>query len=307
MREVRDRLIGLEGAQLLVCVSGGQDSLCLLDILRGLNLGPLVVLHVDHRWRKDSEINANYVKELCEGWGIPIIIRVPSNTLRNEVEAREFRYREAVSIAIGMGISYVVTGHTLSDRVETILFNLIRGTGLKGLIGPIGRRPLDKGHGIYLIRPLLDIRREDTLKYCEQHALTPYIDSTNHELVFSRNRIRMLLMPLLRFENPQVEGHINNTAIIIEEALDFISMTVDRVYEDVYEDPRGLNIIKLRGLHTFLRKEVIKQYLISIKGDVTNKDIHQVLGLIDRPGRVIDIKGARVSSIRGYILGSIRL
>ena len=131
--------------RLLVAVSGGQDSLCLIKLLLdlqpkwGWNLG---IAHCDHRWRSDSEASANHVKQLAKNWGISYYLETASDIPKTEAAARQWRYQALTEIAIAHNYPYIVTGHTASDRAETLLYNLIRGSGADGLSALTWTRPL---------------------------------------------------------------------------------------------------------------------------------------------------------------------
>ena len=131
--------------RLLVAVSGGQDSLCLIKLLLdlqpkwGWNLG---IVHCDHRWRSDSEASANHVEQLAKNWGISYYLETASDIPKTEAAARQWRYQALTEIAIAHNYPYIVTGHTASDRAETLLYNLIRGSGADGLSALTWTRPL---------------------------------------------------------------------------------------------------------------------------------------------------------------------
>ncbi|MEG4913275.1 MULTISPECIES: tRNA lysidine(34) synthetase TilS [unclassified Microcoleus] len=131
--------------RLLVAVSGGQDSLCLIKLL--LDLQPkwgwnLAIVHCDHRWRSDSEASANHVEQLAKNWGISYYLETASDIPKTEAAARQWRYQALTEIAIAHNYPYIVTGHTASDRAETLLYNLIRGSGADGLSALTWTRPL---------------------------------------------------------------------------------------------------------------------------------------------------------------------
>lgn len=141
---------------LLVAVSGGQDSLCLIKLL--LDLQPkwgwnLAIAHCDHRWRSDSEASANHVEQLAKNWGISYYLETASDIPKTEAAARQWRYQALTEIAIAHNYPYIVTGHTASDRAETLLYNLIRGSGADGLSALTWTRPL-----LDFRLPILDFR-----------------------------------------------------------------------------------------------------------------------------------------------------
>ena len=144
-RTLLHRQILPSNQQLLVAVSGGQDSLCLIKML--LDLQPkwgwnLAIAHCDHRWRSDSEASANHVEQLAKNWGISYYLQTASDIPKTEAAARQWRYQALTEIAIAHNYPYIVTGHTASDRAETLLYNLIRGSGADGLSALTWMRPL---------------------------------------------------------------------------------------------------------------------------------------------------------------------
>ncbi|NQE36616.1 tRNA lysidine(34) synthetase TilS [Microcoleus asticus] len=144
-RTLLQRQILPSNQPLLVAVSGGQDSLCLIKLLLdlqskwGWNLG---IAHCDHRWRSDSEASANHVEQLAQNWGISYYLETSSDIPKTEAAARLWRYQALTEIAIAHNYPYIVTGHTASDRAETLLYNLIRGSGADGLSALTWTRPL---------------------------------------------------------------------------------------------------------------------------------------------------------------------
>ena len=142
--------------RLLVAVSGGQDSLCLIKLL--LDFQPkwgwnLAIVHCDHRWRSDSQASANHVEQLAKNWGISYYLKTASDIPKTEAAARQWRYQALTEIAIAHNYPYIVTGHTASDRAETLLYNLIRGSGADGLSALTWTRPL-----LDFRLPILDFR-----------------------------------------------------------------------------------------------------------------------------------------------------
>ncbi|MEG4112865.1 MULTISPECIES: tRNA lysidine(34) synthetase TilS [unclassified Microcoleus] len=131
--------------RLLVAVSGGQDSLCLIKLLLDLQQKwgwNLAIVHCDHRWRSDSQASANHVEQLAKNWGISYYLETASDIPKTEAAARQWRYQALTEIAIAHNYPYIVTGHTASDRAETLLYNLIRGSGADGLSALTWTRPL---------------------------------------------------------------------------------------------------------------------------------------------------------------------
>ena len=185
------RHFGMDLSRPLVMVSGGPDSVALLRVLVELGSQP-VVLHVDHGLRgEESREDAEFVWELCERLEIPCEVRrlkVEGGNLQGE--ARRGRYRIAEELAEAGGLSAIATGHTADDVAETVLMNLARGAGLRGLSGipPVRGR---------VVRPLIRQRRREVLQYLERLDQPYRIDRSNLAPKYARNRIRLEILPVL--------------------------------------------------------------------------------------------------------------
>jgi tRNA(Ile)-lysidine synthase len=222
LRYVQRHGLFSDGQQVLLAVSGGPDSTALLAILAhlsasgALGLG-LTVAHFDHGLRRRSERQAERaaVSELATRLGLPLVVgegdvraHARRRRLSREEAARELRYRFLAEEAESLGIGTVATGHTADDQAETVLLHLIRGSGLAGLAGmrPGSSWPFGGHQGLLLARPLLDVIRQETERYCREEGLTPCLDVTNLLLEPLRNRVRHELIPLLRRYNPKIEA-----------------------------------------------------------------------------------------------------
>ena len=206
------------GSRLLLAVSGGQDSLCLLQLLLELRRlhgwGELVVFHADHRWQPDSGERARRLGEHIRGLGLPFVLSTAAPSPRSEAAARDWRYEEAGRQALHHHCCQVVTGHTATDRAETMLFQLSRGCGPRGLASLRPRRSLAPGLG--LVRPLLDVTREQTGRFCADRQLPVLTDPSNDDLRFSRNRIRQRVLKELLIINPRAVEHLAASAADLE-------------------------------------------------------------------------------------------
>lgn len=204
----------IRGRPLLVACSGGPDSLALLDALRAC-YGPTVIAgHVNHMLRGgDGDADEAFVVDFCRRRQIEArtvrrdIRRLAQEAGANlESTARNVRYNWLAEEARRCGAPWVATGHTADDQAETVLHNLIRGTGWRGLRGIAPRRPL--ASGVEVVRPLLEVTRQEVVAYLETRQLVARQDSSNQDVSLTRNRIRHELLPLLR-------GHFNSDIVSI--------------------------------------------------------------------------------------------
>ncbi|MFQ6539496.1 MULTISPECIES: tRNA lysidine(34) synthetase TilS [Aphanothece] len=219
------------GSPLLLAVSGGQDSMALVGLLSGLRRlhgWTLHLWHGDHRWRAESEQQARELEAWAGQRGLPISVDTwqdaPDGGPR-EAPARQWRYDRLRALASDLQVARVVTGHTASDRAETLLLNLARGSHRRGLASLRRRRPLSGG--IALVRPLLGIRRRDTARICRELGLPVWPDPSNHDPRFSRNRVRGEVLPVLEALHPGAEGRLAELAEQLAEEEDAAGELLD--------------------------------------------------------------------------------
>ncbi len=208
---------------IVVAVSGGPDSVALLRALCSAKPGSLVVAHLNHGLRgPDSDSDAAFVESLARRLasdGAPIVsVHVARREVNTEAAgenleaaARRIRYGWLAAVARDFGAGCVATGHTADDQAETVLFQLLRGTGLDGLAGIAARRPL--AGGIELVRPILTVRRAEILWYLQQLGQDYRHDATNADTTRTRSRIRHDLLPhLAKNFNPRIVNLLGRLA-----------------------------------------------------------------------------------------------
>jgi tRNA(Ile)-lysidine synthase len=320
-RTMRSRHLFERNQRLLVAVSGGQDSLCLIKLLLdlqskwGWNLG---IAHCDHRWRSDSEANAHHVKNLAKTWGISFYLETANEPINSEAAARDWRYQALSAIAKANNYQYIVTGHTASDRAETLLYNLIRGTGADGLQALTWQRLLNTG--IMLVRPLLEITRTQTEQFCQEFKLPIWEDSTNQNLQYARNRIRQELIPYLQENfNPQVESALAQTAELLQAEVEYLEKAAQELRNGALgighgalgmgheEDsltllPLRLNRRVLQKAPLALQRRVMRQVLQQILTDAPSfEHIEKLTALIIAPNRsqTDPFPGGAIAQVQG--------
>ena len=212
--------------KVVVAVSGGPDSVCLLYSLYHLQTSLKMCLHIahlNHQLRgEESDQDSLYVDELAKKLNIPATIEKRDvSTYRDkhhlslEEAAREVRYSFLGQVAESIGTNLVAVGHNLNDQIETILLHIIRGTGTRGLRGLQAKQSMQfDGRRLVVIRPLLEIPREEIEEYCQFLRLQPRTDSSNLSLSLLRNRIRCELLSLLKSYNPGISGQYCASAVL---------------------------------------------------------------------------------------------
>jgi len=322
---IREHHLLSKRRHLLVAVSGGPDSVCLLHLLvrlrDELNL-QLHAAHLDHQLRgADAAADARYVEQLARQLKVPVTIERRNVTayrarhhLTLEEAAREVRYGFLAEVARSVGSDRVAVGHTRDDHIETVLMHLIRGTGTRGLRG---LQPVSQWRGqdaaLTIIRPLLELSRRDTAEYCQEYQLMPRIDTTNLSLSPLRNRVRLQLLPLLRSYNPRVDEALLRTAQIAADELAFLDEEGARVWRKVVRR-QGDTIILDRGeflkLPPALRRHLLRMAMEELRGDLKDieaRHIEEMMAALSKPaGKRLDLPGGLALAIDydRYLLGT---
>jgi len=312
------------GEVVIVGVSGGADSVCLLHVLtkwqKGLGI-KLHVAHLNHQLRGvESEADAEYVSDLAGSLGIPTTIdrqdvaayKIERNCSIEEA-ARELRYAFLARVAREVGANRIAIGHTKDDQVETILMHILRGTGITGLCGLAPCSPMAydsqgtswpasplslraKRSNLLVIRPLLDITREETTSYCQEHQLAPRIDSSNLSLSFFRNRLRLQLLPLLRQYNPGVDQALLRLADIAKEDNAVIEQQASELWEEVARQENNtiyLDRTQIASLPIALQRQLLRAAVTRLAGDARDieaRHIEAARSLLNKPvGKIISL------------------
>ncbi len=281
------------GECLMVGMSGGPDSVALAAALR--QYAPeralqLHIAHLDHMLRPDSAADAAYVLQLAQAWSIPAIVEardVASLAARTghglEQAARLARYAFLAQAAAEVGAATVVVAHHADDQAETLLMNLIRGSGLEGLkaMTPVARYPLTAdeiertlGRGLVpmperLVRPLLDVSRSTILAYLGQLGLPVRDDPSNRDLRFLRNRVRHQILPLLEKENPRLREALRRTSQLVADDLALLEPLVEEAWQQCAGSRAGATCFRRAvwdGLPPALQRRLLRRAVTSLPG-----------------------------------------
>jgi|AntRauTorckE6833_2_1112554.scaffolds.fasta_scaffold00904_12 tRNA(Ile)-lysidine synthase len=267
---------------LLLGISGGPDSLTMLDLFYKIkdkyNL-KLTVFHLNHSFRKEADNEAKFVKKICNQRNIEHIIKkfdvpdyVKTNNLSPEEGAREVRFKFLKDIYDKRNIDKICLAHNKDDNVETVLFNIFRGSGTRGLLGIKDSISL---YGMKIIHPLLLFYRSEILDYCEINDLSPVFDPSNDSNLYSRNRIRNNILPMIEKQiNPNVKKSVIRLSDIIMEDYDFIDKHAKNSLKKVLIEKNSkryvFNLDKTKDLHPAIIKRIINTVLVDIKGNIDN-------------------------------------
>ncbi|MEL6439507.1 MAG: tRNA lysidine(34) synthetase TilS [Cyanobacteria bacterium J06621_8] len=291
-------------SKVLLAVSGGQDSLCLGKLLLDLRdqwHWQLAIAHCDHQWSTDIGI-AERVKSVADSWKLPFYLKQATDLPETEAAARAWRYQALVEIATEQGFNHIVTGHTKSDRAETLLYNLIRGAGTDGLGALTWKRALTAE--ISLIRPILEVYRHETLEFCQRFALPVWFDAVNNNQRYARNRIRGELIPYLQQSfNPQVESSLAQTAEILRADAAYLEQQASQLLQQAEgKEAFQLNRSILKTAPLALQRRAVRQFLPRVISRQPNfEQIEAVVNLIDAPNksRTSTLPGGAIAEVAG--------
>jgi tRNA(Ile)-lysidine synthase len=283
--------------KIVVGVSGGPDSICLLDALCKLkkkyNL-ELVVAHVNYGLRgKDSEKDEALVKKIAEKYSLPIEVLKARKVGESEEKLRKIRYDFFEKVSKKYKADFVAVGHNLNDQAETVLMRLIRGTGLKG-IGAIKFRNQN------IIRPLLNVPRKEILAYLRKNKISYRIDKTNLGTDFTRNKIRNRLIPDLEKEfNPNIQESLFKLSESTAADYDFLS----RYAKEWLAVNKILRVSLLNNLHPSIRREVLRQTIEKYNPNLREiesahiEEIFKILKSNKNKRQQITLKGLKIGRI----------
>lgn len=244
---VKNELIK-NGDKIVIGVSGGPDSITLLDVLIKLQSKiefNITVAHINHMIRTDAIDDQKYVEQYCKNRNIPCFVKqeqveqiAKEQRIGTEEAGRNLRYKFFNEILEKTGSNKIATAHTKNDNVETVLMNIIRGTGTSGLKGIKAKR--DNRY----IRPLIECERKEIEEYCYENNLEPRIDKTNMENIYTRNKVRNLLIPYIQKEfNPSIIETIDRLSKIASDENEYLELQTIKEYERIKKEESKDQII----------------------------------------------------------------
>lgn len=279
-----------KGDKIVLGISGGPDSVCLLHILNRLKEQldiEIYAAHLNHQIRGiEAQKDALYVTHLCEKMGIKYFVRsidVPKYCKKNKLSiedgARKLRYEMFYEIMQKTHANKIAIAHNTNDQAETILMRIMRGTGLQGLRG------IEYIRDNIIIRPILDIERSEIEKYCEYYNLNPRIDKTNLDPIYTRNKIRLKLLPYMQENfNSNVIKAIVRMSNTIKEDSDYIESNALMQFEEICEvsdDSITIPVSLFADLHNSIKYRVLRYAIKYVLGDTNFIDQKHILEIIE--------------------------
>lgn len=257
------------GDKLVLAVSGGPDSIAMLDVLNEIRYDKkanmnfdIVVAHVNHMIRKEAEEDEKYVKDYCNKKNIEFYSKsidvkklANNNKIGTEEAGRKVRYEFFDEILNYAKANKIAIAHNKNDKVETMIMNAIRGSGISGLKGIEAKR------GKY-IRPLIECERFIIEEYCNQKKLNPRIDKTNFENEYTRNKIRNIVIPYVKKEfNPNIIETLSRLSELVSQEEEYIEKQVKKIYKNILlEENEKQVVLDLKKFN--FEETVIKSRLV---------------------------------------------
>nr|YP_009313036.1 tRNA Ile-lysidine synthetase [Dermonema virens]SCW21290.1 tRNA Ile-lysidine synthetase [Dermonema virens] len=266
---------------ILLALSSGQDSLCLLkltlDLRRQLNL-KIGVIHIDHQCRSDSTHNTKHLLNIIQNVNIESYIYQIKSQNFSEKAFRELRYELFLKTALNNGYNIIATAHTLSDRIETCLFNMIKGGSLDNINSLIPIRHLSIN--LRLIRPMLNFERSEITWLCRHYYLPTWFDYTNINYNYSRNRIRHEIIPYIKqYYKTNIEKSLSEFVDNISYDSEYLRQNTVKVYLKVrHPELIAINYHLISTEHTSLQRRVLQLFLAQhLNINLSNKVSRDIL------------------------------
>ena len=275
------------GRPVVVLLSGGRDSVCLLDLAVRIAGGAHVTaLHCNFGLRAEADADEAHCAALCERLGVPLHVRRPARPDRGNLQAwaRAVRYAEAAALATGD----VAAGHTATDQVETVLYRLAASPGRRALLGMRAR----EGR---VVRPLLDVTRAETAAHCEARGLAWREDATNDDDTYARGRVRGGLVPALRAIHPAAEANVLRTVAILRDEAAVLDAVVQDALAAAGDPPR---MAALRALPPAVARLAVQR--LAGEGPAIGHRTGEILALPE--GAALDAGGGLRAEVRGGAL-----
>ena len=301
-KEVLDTIIKYDlienNDKIVLGVSGGPDSLSMLNVLNNIRNNPknklnfeIFVAHVNHLIREEANLEEKFVKEFCEKIHIPFFAKrievlkyANNNKISTEEAGRKIRYEFFDEILEKTGANKIAIAHNLNDKVETVIMHILRGTGMNGLIG------IEPKRNNKYIRPLIEITREKIEKYCEDNNLNPCIDKSNFENIYSRNKIRNVVIPYIKEEfNPNIIDSINRLSDVIKVENEYFEKKTKEIYNEIltsYEkNCLTLDLKKFNVQEQVFKSRILMYAIKKLKGSsngIEKKHLEDIITLCSK-------------------------
>lgn len=297
------------GEKVVVAVSGGPDSVCLLHLLKSLFPDrplQLHVAHLNHGLRPESREEARFVEVLSRKWDLPFTGKTLNATEYPkkesvQVEARRLRYHFLREVARHFGAKWIALGHQADDQAETFLMRILRGSGVTGLSGI----PAMRDNAI--IRPLLDCTRGEIMAELSRQGISFMRDSSNKKTVYQRNRVRHHLIPILQSYNPKIKANFCRETVLLRDENDFIEQSLSTILPSLEITIHDSSVVfkteKIAALHPALQRRALRTSLAHLgKPDFKTIEIIRQQMILEVREMKLSLPQSLVAERRGMVL-----
>ena len=275
-----------KGESVLVALSGGSDSVAMLNILYALSgeIGfSLYAAHLNHKIRQEADDDEKFVMDICKKLNIPcftkqvdVLSYAKENAISTELAGRNLRYGFFEEVMQDKKIDKLATAHNKNDSCESILLHLIRGCGLEGMSG------IPKMRDGYIIRPVIELTKKEIEKYCDDNGIGFVVDKTNFKTDYTRNKIRLNIIPMIEEEfNPNFTDTVTENSVIFRESQDFIDNYTKKVYQKVSNGEKIL-IESLIKQEAIIIKNIIMMHFKKYTDNNQNLSLYYVNEIISQ-------------------------
>lgn len=287
--------------RVVVGLSGGPDSVCLLYLLNSIKKDfniKIVAVHINHMLRGEAaDCDEEFSKNICNELGVDFFCKKidvnkysKEKSISSEMAGREVRYSFFNEVMKKLKFNKIATAHNANDQAETIIMRMMRGTGLEGLCGiPVKREEK-------YIRPILFMKREKVENYCKEIGVMPRIDKSNLERMYSRNKVRLDILPYMKENfNSDIVDSINRMGILLQEDNNYISKKVEEIYEEIcYLKGESIYIKKdILNMDRTIYMRVIRKAIKNLQGSSHDFELKHIQDIIDlfsyKTGKQIDL------------------
>ena len=266
-----------DGDKIVFGVSGGPDSMCMLDMMRELkeekNIDfKIYVEHINHMIRKEAIDDEKYVQDYCKKYNIEFYVKradvqkiANDKKIGTEEAGRKVRYAFFEEVLQKTGSNKIAIAHNKNDKIETIIMHLLRGSGLSGLKG------IEPIRDNKYIRPLLECEREEIEQYCEKKNLHPRIDKTNFENEYTRNKIRNIVIPYIKKEfNPNIIQTLSRLSEVAKDESNYVELQTQKTYNKLLIEKTDkqivLNLKKFNQEENVIQKRLVLKSIKDLNG-----------------------------------------
>lgn len=266
-----------DGDKIVLGVSGGPDSMCMLDMMRELkeekNIDfKIYVAHINHMIRKEAIDDEKYVQDYCKKYNIEFYVKradvqkiANDKKIGTEEAGRKVRYAFFEEVLQKTGSNKIAIAHNKNDKIETIIMHLLRGSGLSGLKG------IEPIRDNKYIRPLLECEREEIEQYCEKKNLHPRIDKTNFENEYTRNKIRNIVIPYIKKEfNPNIIQTLSRLSEVAKDESNYVELQTQKTYNKLLIEKTDkqivLNLKKFNQEENVIQKRLVLKSIKDLNG-----------------------------------------